>query len=91
MAGKRGTTQRRKSTGSKIRLGKDIEDGAKPQRDRKYRFRDHENLEADDLRRVEFKTTLLKSVESSKYLEEYRKSDEEVSPLLIPSTLSARF
>jgi hypothetical protein len=87
MAGKRGTTQRRRSTGSKIRLGKDIEDGVKPQGDRKYRFRDQENLEPDDLRRVEFKTTLLESVESSKYLEEYRKSDEEASPFPVPATL----
>jgi hypothetical protein len=85
MAGKRGTTQRRKSAGSQTQLRKDIEDGGRPQRDRKYRFRDQGHLEPDDQRRVEFKTTLLDSVESSKYLEDYRKSDEAVSPLPVPA------
>jgi hypothetical protein len=58
-------------------LSKDVED--RPPQDRKYRFRDEAHLEPDDQRRVQFKTKLLESVEGSKSLEVYRKSNSEVS------------
>ena len=78
MAGKRGTNQRRKSTQDSTYLRKDLEDTGRPQQDRKYRFRDQGQLDPDDQRRVGFKKTLLESAEQSKYLEDFRKSDEEV-------------
>lgn len=80
MAGKRGTksTQSLKPNESSF-LGKDVED--RPPQDRKYRFRDEGRLEPDDQRRVQFKAKLLKSAEDSKFLEDYRKSDDEVSLL----------
>lgn len=61
--------------------GKDVEDrgSSRPAKDRKHRFRDQErDLEPDDQRRVEFKQKLMDSVESSRGLEDFRKSDEEV-------------
>ncbi len=62
-------------------LRKDVED--RPARDRKYRFRDGAILDPDDQRRVNFKTELLESVEGSEHLEDFRKSDGEVSFLLV--------
>jgi nucleosome binding factor SPN SPT16 subunit len=71
-------------------LRHDIEEGAqaRPQQDRKYRFRDQEHLDPDDQRRVEFKKKLLDAVESGD-LESFRKTDDEVPPLpiLFPSLL----
>jgi hypothetical protein len=58
-------------------LGQDEEVG-RPAKDRKYRFRDHENLDPDDQRRVTFKKKLIQSVDRSD-LEKYRKSNEEAS------------
>jgi len=74
MAGKRAT--RREKPKESTYLRKDIED--RPLQDRRYRFRDEAHLEPDDQRRVQFKNTLLDSVEKSKWLEDYRKSDDEV-------------
>ena len=45
-------------------IQRDVEEG-RPQQDRKYRFRDHGNLDLDDQRRVEFKVQLLKVIEES--------------------------
>lgn len=74
MVGKRGIT----NTPAKeaAYLGRDVEE--RPAQDRKYRFRDQGKLDEDDQRRVQFKEQLLESVESSNYLQEYRKSEEEV-------------
>jgi hypothetical protein len=74
MAGKRATRARQHRESTYLR--RDVED--RPPQDRKYRFRDGANLDPDDRRRVEFKTKLLESVESSKYLEDFRKSDSQV-------------
>lgn len=79
MAGKRATRSGKPKESTYLR--KDVED--KPQQDRRYRFRDEAHLEPDDRRRVQFKTTLLESVERSKYLEDYRKSDDEVSFMVL--------
>lgn len=57
----------------------DVENLGKPQKDRKYRFRDNGHLEPDDERRVEFKKTLLRSTNGpDANLERFRRSDEEV-------------
>ena len=82
MAGKRGTitARQRKRSKDSTSLRRDLEEGTRPQGDHKYRFRDQSSLDADDRRRVQFKKTLLESVNRSKFLEEYRKSDEEVCP-----------
>lgn len=60
---------------------RDVEDG-RPQQDRKHRFRDNVNLDKDDQRRVHFKKLLLESVDKSKHLEDFRRSDEEVRVLI---------
>ena len=66
-------------------LRKDIEQG-RPEPNRRYRFRDQENLDPDDQRRVDFKRKLLDALEGSD-LEGFRKSDDEVPP---PPLWSAR-
>lgn len=73
---------RRRATASKSpkeieRDAKDVEERGGPQRDRKYRFRDNQELEPDDQRRVEFKKKLLDSVENAE-MERFRKGGEEV-------------
>ena len=73
---------RRRATASKSPKeiecdAKDVEERGRPQRDRKYRFRDNQELEPDDQRRVEFKKKLLDSVENAE-MERFRKSGEEV-------------
>jgi hypothetical protein len=76
MAGKR-TTRKKSEQKDSTYLRKDIED--RPPQDRRYRFRDHNtNLDPDDQRRVQFKTKLLDSVESSKHLEDFQKSDSQL-------------
>lgn len=75
MVGKRGITNTTSSEESNY-LRKDVED--RPLEDRKYRFRDQGKLDPDDQRRVMFKKQLLDSVESSNYLQEFRKSEAEV-------------
>lgn len=77
MVGKRGITTGTNPKESTY-LRRDVEDGARPPEDRKYRFRDNGELDFDDQRRVEFKRKLLESVEGSEYLQEYRKSEDEV-------------
>lgn len=77
MVGKRGITNTNPKESTYLQ--KDVED--RPPEDRKYRFRDQGTLDPDDQRRVMFKKQLLESVESSNYLQEYRKSEEEVCPL----------
>jgi len=77
MAGKRRTRPRQPKESTYLR--KDAEDH--PPQDRKYRFRDQSQLDPDDQRRVEFKKKLLDSVESSRYLEDYRKDNSEVSDI----------
>ena len=74
MAGKR--TSKKSQSKEKDSIRKDVEDG-RPQKDRKYRFRDNGKLDKDDQRRVHFKNLLLDSVDKS-HLEQFRKSDEEV-------------
>ena len=80
MAGKRGARSNPQKDSTYLR--KDVED-TKPSKDRKYRFRDNSTLDPDDQRRLKFKQKLLESVESSKYLEEYRKNDDQVNLLLL--------
>lgn len=75
MVGKRGITNTSSSKESTY-LRKDVED--KPPEDRKYRFRDQGKLDPDDQKRVIFMKQLLDSVEGSDYLQEYRKSEDEV-------------
>jgi len=75
MAGKR-SIKKPKQPREHEYLSKDVED--RPPEDRKYRFRDNGKLDPDDQRRLEFKESLMSSVESSKGLEDYRKSDDEV-------------
>lgn len=81
MVGKRGVTRTNSTQKDSTYLWKDVED--RPLQDRKYRFRDQGKLDPDDQRRVQFKKQLLDSVESSSYLQEYRKSEEEVALLTI--------
>ena len=82
MAGKRGFEPPSRKETNTSTLSKDVED--RPQRDRMYRFRDSQPLDADDERRVEFKKLLLNGAEQGEELENFRKSDEEVylSPVL---------
>jgi len=76
MVGKRGITSASTAQKEATYHRKDVED--RPPQDRKYRFRDLSKLDEDDLRRVQFKKQLLESVESSNYLQEFRKSEQEV-------------
>lgn len=84
MAGKRSI--RRATTPAKTKkdqefLGKDVEDRrSRPKEDRQCRFRDNNQLDRDDQRRVEFKQKLMDGVERSRWLEEYRKSGDDVVP-----------
>ena len=80
MAGKRRARSSQQKDSAYLR--KDVED-TKPSKDHKYRFSDNSTLDADDQRRLKFKQKLLESVESSKYLEEYRKNDDQVNLLLL--------
>ena len=83
MVGKRATKANKVSQESTY-IRKDVED--RPQQDRKYRFRDQQNLDLDDQRRLKFKNLLLENVENSS-LEDFRKDDNEVkgSSLLLPN------
>jgi len=87
VAGKRGTRSRQLKESTFLQ--KDVED--RPPQDRKYRFRDESQLDPDDQWRVLFKKKLLDSVESSEYLEEYRKDDVEVSDLGNNCNVDAKF
>jgi hypothetical protein len=76
MAGKRAAKKNQSKERANHR--NDVEDG-RPQKDRKYRFRENNlELDKDDQRRVHFKTLLLESVDKSQYLEDFRRSDDEV-------------
>lgn len=77
MAGKRNIKKPKGGKREHEYLRKDLEEG-RPQEDRKYRFRDNGKLDPDDQRRLEFKNKLIDSVESSKGLEDFRKSEEDV-------------
>ncbi|KAE8448497.1 hypothetical protein EG329_009378 [Mollisiaceae sp. DMI_Dod_QoI] len=76
MVGKRGITSNQKEAEY---LQKDVED--RPPQDRKYRFRDNGILEPDDQRRVLFKKKLLESVEGSEYMQDFRKSNEQLKKI----------
>jgi len=78
MAGKRSI--KKTQSREKDSFRKDVED-TRPQKDRKYRFRDHAGkLDQDDQRRVQFKELLLESVDNS-HMEDFRKSDEELKKI----------
>ncbi|PBP25276.1 cation diffusion facilitator 10 [Diplocarpon rosae] len=87
MAGKRGIGTRqgrdaKTERGESEYLRQDLEAGngnrkSKAAKDRKYRFRDDENLEVDDQRRVEFKKKLLAAIDDDK-MEKFRKSEDEI-------------